>query len=216
MKARYLLVLITSVLCLAAVTPALATVPPTTIYLEPDPPGEYWPGEQFNVMLMIDAVTDLALWAVSITWDPNVVEIVTGDPDGWKSDGVWYNIYAGSIFAGQPELWPFNRIADFHNIDPVHGLITELPNALIAGSATVTVPTDLAMIMFKVRDDADPCTHSIVSIIFSDLLDPAGKSIPHVVGPGLFHIIPELPAVILGLGAMLGAFVVYGYRRRNH
>ena len=217
MKTKYLLVLLISTLCFAAMTPALAQ--PTMIDLDPTPPGggeeEYLPSEQFNVTLRIDAVTDLYLWVVTITWDPNVVEIVTGDPDGLLDidSMVFYNIYEGDFFEPWPTTWGTVLPVD---IDPVSGIIIELVDTLTGPLPGVSGSGDLALFMFRVKDEAEPCTHSTVSIILSDLIDTAGGHIPHTVGPGLFHVIPEVAFTVLGLVAMFTAFGVYGYRRKNH
>lgn len=208
MKPKSLLVLMTFMLCLAVIAPASAS--PTMIYLDPiypiDPLKEYYPGDNFTVTLKVDAVSDMYLWVATIEWDPTLLNLVEDPVEGdclKDPDGLCGGPYDTSFMKGTIEP---GKIIEM--------VCTRL--AVVPGADVPPCTDDLASMKFRVKNNATYCTNVDVSITFSDLLDSAGETIPHDRGHGRFHVIPELPAAILGLGAMLGALVVYGYRRRNH
>ena len=203
MKPKSLLVLMTAMLCSAMIAPSTAEV--TTIYLDPHTKSGTFavePGEEFYVLLNVSAVSDLYLWVVNIEWNScclDVVKILEGGClkfDGTPTTGIMY-------------------------AEIVHGKIRELTcsrTGMVSGAHVPPAPSDLANITFRVNEACEVCTYIDMSITFSDLLNSEGMSIPHEVArlPEPFHVIPELPAVILGLGAMLGALGVYRYIRKTH
>jgi hypothetical protein len=56
------------------------------------------PGMTFKVNITITGVTDLFMWVMNMSWDPSIIRITTGDPNGLRyprNTGTYYNIYQG-------------------------------------------------------------------------------------------------------------------------
>jgi len=55
------------------------------------------PGTTFLVNITVTDVSDLFMWVMNMSWDPNIIQISTGDPAGLLRKGIRYNIYQGSF-----------------------------------------------------------------------------------------------------------------------
>jgi hypothetical protein len=53
------------------------------------------PGGTFLVNITVEDTSDVFMWVIDLKWDSNIIEISTGDPNGLKKRGVYYNIYEG-------------------------------------------------------------------------------------------------------------------------
>jgi len=49
----------------------------------------------FIVNITVTDVTNLYMWIINMSWDPTIVKITTGDPNGLKKGGIYYNVYEG-------------------------------------------------------------------------------------------------------------------------
>jgi hypothetical protein len=90
-----IIVLIITVIIVAIIPsepwrPQVPTVAVTSLYNM-----EIEPGQTFLVNITVTNVTDLYMWFVNMSWDPNIIQITTGDPNGMRKDGTYYNIYEG-------------------------------------------------------------------------------------------------------------------------
>ena len=79
------------------------------------------PGMTFQVNITITDVTDLSMWIINMSWDPNMLQIPTGDRQGLRKRQIYYNIYEG------PFMESFHSaIFTANEIDNVHGRIRQL------------------------------------------------------------------------------------------
>jgi parallel beta-helix repeat protein len=63
-------------------------------------------GSTIAVDLVVDNVTDLGGWLVSIRWNPKIVKLTTGDPNGTEwFDGFYLNVYEGPFLRDHGATW---------------------------------------------------------------------------------------------------------------
>ena len=58
-------------------------------------------GSTIAVDLVIDNVTDLGSWIISIRWNPKIVKLTTGDPNGTN----YLNVYEGPFLRDHGATW---------------------------------------------------------------------------------------------------------------
>ena len=133
------------------------------------------PGRTFQINITITDVTFLSMWIVNLTWDPNIIKITTGDPQGLRKGKIYYNIYEG----------PFMKDATFiaNEIDNTRGKITRLGSAYQALGSTASGSGVLATINFTsinvgtttININGPSKKHPGHSV----LQDQAGEEMPH-------------------------------------
>jgi len=104
------------------------------------------PEMTFLINITITDVTDLYMWSINLTWDPNIIKITTGDPNGleWpRGSGSRWNIYEGPFLKKE-------RVTIFmvKGIDQTRGKIKGLTCSYKSEGATLSGSGLLAMINF--------------------------------------------------------------------
>ena len=137
------------------------------------------PGKTFLVNISITGVTDLFLWVLNLTWDPNITKITTGDRAGLYKSRVYYNIYEGPFLKSVRSTLFFAS-----KIDNKNGKITNLNSGYTTRSSTttngdgvlVTINFTLVNVGTTTLDINGPSPtypgHSM-------LVDSSGNEIPH-------------------------------------
>jgi hypothetical protein len=171
---------------------------PTVLYLDPalisEP--EYGICNSFNVTMRVDAVVNLLLWAVDITWDPAVLELKTGDLAGFEfpgGSGIYYNIWEGAIF---PTSTGFVAVSIDNDglglVDGVYGLTC---GKIPPGVNVPPRPNDLAKLEFHIKGACPPPLYdSYINIGPTDVLaDASAHQIPHTTETTRIHVSPPPP-----------------------
>ena len=128
------------------------------------------PGLTFTVNITITNVTDLAGWAIDLSWDPNIIRVTTGDPNGLQPpiNGTFYNIYQGPFLKNvRPTSFIVNRVNNAQG--KIEFLSARHVNMGEGGSGA------LATINFTCISVGTTTTQIIESI----LMDGEEKAIPH-------------------------------------
>lgn len=129
------------------------------------------PGVTFLVNITVTDVEDLFMWAVDLSWDPNIIKISTGDPHGLYRGGIYYNIYEGPFLKSvRPTLFLANAI------DNTRGNITSLSASYQSPGTAASGSGVLATINFT---SINVGTTTIQMTRQGLLIDHAGKDIPH-------------------------------------
>lgn len=119
------------------------------------------PGQTINVTISIKNVTDFSSMIVSLAWDPYVLAVTTGDPQGLLNQftGTRYNIYMGSF------LKEFSNSTQILMIDNSNenGTIKNLYTGIMSQSESAAGSGVLAIINFT-------CIHSGITTI--DVVGP--------------------------------------------
>jgi len=130
------------------------------------------PGLTFTVNITITNVTDLAGWAIDLSWDPNIIRVTTGDPNGLQPpiNGTFYNIYQGPFLKNvRPTSFIVNRVNN------AQGKIEFLSARHVYMGEGVSGSGVLATINFTCISVGTTTTQIIESI----LMDGEEKAIPH-------------------------------------
>lgn len=129
------------------------------------------PGVTFLVNITVTDVEDLFMWAVDLSWDPNIIKISTGDPKGLYRGGIYYNIYEGPFLKSiRPTLFLVN------DINNTKGTITSLSAGYASPGTTASGSGILAIINFT---SVNVGTTTIQITREGLLIDHTGKNIPH-------------------------------------
>jgi hypothetical protein len=129
------------------------------------------PGMTFLVNITVTDVEDLFMWAIDLSWDPNIIQISTGDPKGLYRKGIYYNIYEGPFLKSvRPTLFLVN------DINNTGGTITSLSATYTSQGATASGSGILAIINFT---SVNVGTTTIQVTRQALLIDHTGKNIPH-------------------------------------
>jgi len=143
-----IIVLIITVIIVAIVPsepwrPQVPTVAVTSLYNM-----EIEPGQTFPVNITVTDVPDLYMWFVNMSWDPNIIQITTGDPNGTEKDGTYYNIYEGPFMKSIRET----RGIYVSKINNTGGTIKTLSCAFKGPGSTLNGSGVLAMINFTLLE----------------------------------------------------------------
>lgn len=63
------------------------------------------PSTTFLVNITVSDVSNLAYWAINMTWDPKIIKVTTGDPKGLRVGRVRYNIYEGPFIKNATDTY---------------------------------------------------------------------------------------------------------------
>ncbi len=140
------------------------------------------PGTTFLVNITVADVSNLKTWAINLSWDPSVIQIMTGDPAGLKplSAKEKYNVYEGPFLKDVRETGTFQ----VRKIDNEHGEVYMLSCGYELTGETASGNGVLAMINFTCIS-AGTTTIKITGPSFkypgqSVLESSAGSEMPHV------------------------------------
>lgn len=93
-------------------------------------------GDTVGINVTVSDVSDMTSLRMNLAWDPKVLRVTTGDPEGWRDEitGVKYDIYEG------PFLKSFTNSTMFiiNDVNNNGGNITALYNAIIAANVTAS------------------------------------------------------------------------------
>ena len=143
------------------------------------------PGATFSVNITVKDVSDVLMWVIDLKWDPNIIRISTGDSNGTKKGGIYYNIYEG----------PFLRslrttIFLANSIDNTEGSITSLSAGYMGPGSTASGNGVLATINFTCINVGTTTIEmtgpSTASSWRSMLVDHSGKEMSHEDVNGVF------------------------------
>lgn len=178
MKGRLLLLLILAIIVPSVAYWYLNAQSSTTVSISKLYNLNLQPGQTILVNITISDVSDMASGRVNLAWDPNVLKVATGDPNGWTNPltGIKYNVYEG------PFLKSFSNSTIFlvNKIDNTAGNITAIFVAITSLGITASRSGVLATINFT-------CVNPGVTTIriigpregHSSLQSGSGEKIPH-------------------------------------
>lgn len=143
------------------------------------------PGTTFVVNITVSDISDLNLWVINITWDPTVIKVSIGDPNGTKPllKTKKYNIYEGPFLktVGGTTFVVFD-------VDNVNGRMKGLSCGL-GGILSTSGTGILATINFTLVNKGSTEIHiNGASVTFpgkSALQDSMGEEVPHEDRDGL-------------------------------
>jgi len=118
--------------------PHFPTVAVTSLYNVTEP------GTTFLVNITVIDVTDLFMWIINMSWDPDIIQITTGDQNSLKKGGIYYNIYEGP-FLNNTRPTTGLRVTELNNTG---GTITKLSCTYVSSGSTPSGNGALAMINF--------------------------------------------------------------------
>ena len=139
------------------------------------------PGQTIIVNVTVSDVVDLFCYRVNIAWDPYILKVSTGDPEGWKDPFTYvtYNIYEG------PFLKQFSNWTNFiiNEVDNERGKIVALYGGFVDPGDSASGTGVVATINFT-------CIHpgtTTIEIVGGDpsakghalLGKSGGETIPH-------------------------------------
>ena len=136
------------------------------------------PGQTIEVEITISNVCDLSGWAVDLAWDPYILEVTTGDPEGVTPIGstISYNIYEGPFLKSiRPTSFLVNEVNN------EHGEIRFLSAIYLEQGENPSGSGVLATINFTcIRAGT-----TTIEITESIIQDGTGQSISHTIKSGL-------------------------------
>ena len=143
------------------------------------------PSATFSVNITVKDVSDVLMWVINLTWDPNIIKISTGDTNGLKKRGIYYNIYEG------PFLKSIRTTIFLANaIDNTEGSITALSAGYMSAGSTASGSGVLATINFTCINVGTTTIEitgpSTASSWRSMLIDHTGKEMSHKDVNGVF------------------------------
>jgi len=103
-------------------------------------------GQTIMINVTVSDISGLTSCRVNLAWDPKVLKVTTGDPNGWKDPitGIKYSVYEGSF------LKEFSNSTIFliNKVDNAAGNITAIFNAITSQGITASGSGVLATINF--------------------------------------------------------------------
>lgn len=133
-------------------------------------------GITFLVNITVTDVTEMGGWVISLSWDPNITRITTGDPAGLYKRKVRYNIHEGDFMLKSGGT---NFLVNA--IDNTNGTITSLACLFKVAGFGIKGSGLLASINFTLINVGT----SAINITSSMLLDRSGRDTPHDAVDGL-------------------------------
>lgn len=103
--------------------------------------------DTLEVNITVYDVSDLDRWAVNLRWNPDILQITTGDPHGLEKRGTHYNIYEGPFLKDVR-----GTIMLVNDINNNQGTITFLTAGYLESGETPSGTGVLATINFTVID----------------------------------------------------------------
>jgi hypothetical protein len=104
------------------------------------------PGQTVIVNITVSDVSNMVSFRAHLAWDPNVLKVTTGDPEGWVDPitGIQYGIYEGPFFKNfsNETIFLVNRVNN------VAGNITGIFNAFTASGVSASGTGVIAIINF--------------------------------------------------------------------
>jgi parallel beta-helix repeat protein len=94
-------------------------------------------GSTIAVDLVVDNVTDLGGWFVSIRWNPKIVKLTTGDPNGTERYSIYLNVYEGPFLKDHGATWFGINTLDQASGKLEFGEIFKLPGVGVTGNGVV-------------------------------------------------------------------------------
>jgi hypothetical protein len=136
------------------------------------------PNQTIIVNITVSDVVDMTGFRAHIAWDPNVLKVTTGDPNGWRDPitGIRYNIFEG------PFLKSFTNATIFlvNKVNNDAGNITGIFNAITQSGVSASGSGVVAIINFTC---VNPGTTTIRIVGPKDggssLPNSANEQIPH-------------------------------------
>lgn len=145
----------------------------------------------FLVNITVSDVSDLNMWIINITWDPTVIKISEGDPNGTEpryKEGTKYNIYEGPFLEEAAEEANQTTYFGVRDVDNDNGQILRISCAF-PGRFSISGSGVLARINFTlVNKGTTEIRITGPSIAFpgkSLLQDSNGNEIPHEDSDGI-------------------------------
>ena len=143
------------------------------------------PGATFLVNITVKDVSDVLMWVINLTWDPNIIKISTGDTNGLKKRGIYYNIYEGPFLKSlRTTMFLVNAV------DNTEGSITSLSAGYMSVGSTTSGSGVLAAINFTCISVGTTTIEitgpSTASSWRSMLIDHTGKEMSHEDVNGVF------------------------------
>jgi hypothetical protein len=144
------------------------------------------------INLTISGASDLASCRLHLAWDPNIVKVTTGDPNGWMDPftGIQYGVYEGPFLKG------FSNSTMFlvNKINNVAGNMSGLYNAIVAGGIAASGSGVFAAINFTCVSPGNTAIRIIGPMNgTSSVQNREGTQIPHVDVDGLITTEPPPP-----------------------
>jgi len=100
-------------------------------------------GTTFLVNITITDATEMMGWLANLSWDPNMIRITTGDTEGLRKRGVWYNIYQGDLMQNASSTSFL-----VNSINQSDGSLKQLACLFVTGGFTVSGSGRLVSINF--------------------------------------------------------------------
>jgi len=142
-------------------------------------------GKTFLVNITVSDVSNLFLWVLNMSWDPNVITITTGDTHGLKKSGIYYNIYEGPFMKS---LNPTRGLL-VSKINLTTGTISKLSCAFSSAGSYATGTGVIAIINFtmvsKGTTPIDINGPSTIYLRHPVLQDPSSNEMPIEVVDGV-------------------------------
>lgn len=143
------------------------------------------------VNLTISGVSDLASCRLHLAWDPNVLKVTTGDPNGWMDPftGIQYGVYEGPFLKG------FSNSTMFlvNKINNVAGNMSGLYNAIAAEGIAASGSGVFAAINFTCVNPGTTAIRIIGPRNGSSVQNRGGTQITREDVDGLITIEPPPP-----------------------
>ena len=146
MKGRLLLLLILAIIVPVAGYQYMSVQSGPTVSITKLYNLNHQPGQTITVNITISDVSQLVSCRVNLAWDPNVLNITTGDPNGWKDpiQKIKYGVYEGPFLkeAGNSTMFLINKV------DNAAGTITAIFNAIASPDMTASGSGVIAILNF--------------------------------------------------------------------
>lgn len=174
-------------------------------------------GATFTANITVSDVAEMGGWVVSLEWDPDAIEINTGDKAGLRMRRVYYNIYQSGFMQ---DVSSTNFLANA--INKANGTITALACLFTLTSVSVSGSGLLALINFTLVNVGT----TTINITQSAIISRGGGEIDHITVNGLVtDLPPPLPppwwmqpwfSITLITVAVLVAVPVFTVRALRH
>lgn len=146
----------------------------------------------FLVDIMVTDATEMFGWVMNLSWNPNIIRISTGDPQGLSRGGIRYNIFQGDLMRNAS-----TTTFQVNSVDNTKGTIKALVCFFATTGFTVSGSGLLARINFTLTDVGTTAVNitgpSSISPTQCALLDRNGQEIAHAEIEGLVTDQPPPP-----------------------
>lgn len=149
-------------------------------------------GTTFLINITVSDVTGIYGWVMNLEWNPDMIKVTTGDPEGLNHRRANYNIYQGDFMQSASRTYFL-----VNSIDNNQGTIKALACAFTTTGYTVSGSGLLASINFTLLDVGTTAINftgpSISQPGHSILQSRSGEEIPHSIINGLVTDQPPPP-----------------------